>query len=67
MTTELTKEMCIDLVKGCGGPHYRLFSQMEKYGSYNDNRGWQWNDSELEKLPESHLMEIYSKCKKSWK
>ena len=60
-----SKPMLVDLVKGVT-PNFSLFGYLEKLGSYDDNRGWSWNERKLKELQEAALWNIYHKCKNSW-
>jgi len=64
----LDKEDLISLVKG-NCPNFNLMDHflIKHLGSYNDNRGWTWNENELKELTEIVLYDVYKRCKESWK
>lgn len=68
MKLDLTKEDLVCLVKGTG-PNYCAMDHtlIKNLGWYNDNRGWQWVEGELNKLSEETLLSVYTLCRNSWK
>lgn len=69
MVLNLDHQDMVALVLGTA-PYYNIFKDADivKYGSYNDARGsWNWERVKLEKLPDHKLLELYVKCKLSWK
>lgn len=67
MILDLDKDALKALVRSTP-PYYSLFDNdlIKTLGNYNDNTGWSWN-SELDKLSEESLWNLYTMCKKSWK
>ncbi|HCM60644.1 MAG TPA: hypothetical protein DIS74_09775 [Bacteroidales bacterium] len=68
MKLDLTKEDLVCLVIGTG-PNYVAMDHalIKNLGWYNDNRGWQWIEGELNKLSEETLLSVYTLCRNSWK
>jgi hypothetical protein len=66
----LDKEDLVNLVMGTS-PYYNEFEnpQIKQCGSYTGGmtERWDWKTTELEKLSEEKLYELYLICKNSWK
>lgn len=69
MTVELNKDDLKSLVMGTS-PYYNAFTNplVKKCGSYTGGfvEKWSWN-SQLDKLSEKQLWDLYKTCKNSWK
>ena len=70
MLVELDKKGLIRLVKGTS-PYYSIFEDVlvKRCGRYSGgfNDAWSWDESELNKLSEKELFELYNTCVDSWK
>ena len=69
MKIELDKKGLIHLANGTY-PHFDLFENelVKVCGTFNGSAGtWSWNDSELNKLSEEQLYNLYNLCIDSWK
>lgn len=70
MNIDLSKKDLVNLVKG-QSPYYNvmnnpLVKQCGNYvGGFYDK--WNWHSTELEKLTEEQLYQLYTLCKDSWK
>lgn len=69
MKMNLNKKDLINMVRGVS-PNYSVMNDplIGRTGYYIGGHSdtWHWN-SELEDLSEVELIEVYEKCKKSWK
>lgn len=51
----------------CGvQPSYALFSELKDYGTFYDNRGWEWKKGALKCVDDGVLLDMYYKVRDSW-